>query len=109
MFIETFVVLQIWITSDGSQHVMIKGSLLCMHKRTPHTTYKGIIHLVRMHDWRGGGAKAYTMRTRLRGVHKSKYAHKNVPFCMYFVIFSCTRYFHHTFLLSLVSTFIAIL
>ena len=45
----------------------------------------------------GSQEKAYVMHTRR--VDTSKYVRKKVPFCIYFIIFSFTRYFHHTTLI----------
>ena len=55
-----------------------------------------------------GQAKVYTICTGGRETDTFKYVNKEVPFCMYFVIFSYARYFYHT-LQSLVMTFITVL
>ena len=46
-------------------------------------TVKGVIHLVRTHEERGGRAKAYDMGTRERdGAYTTKYVDKNVSFAL---------------------------
>ena len=65
--------------------VSLTGSQVALSERIrPFSTY------ARM---RRGRAKAYAMHTKKEGADTSKYALRKVPFCIYFVIFSCARYF----------------